>query len=70
MCKYCESKSAKTWNGVTINDKTLKDDDARLFICYGDYSDDEEYHYYLSSETNHVDASVEIHYCPFCGKKL
>lgn len=70
MCRYCESPKAKTWQGVTLNDKTFETDDVRLSIVYGDYSDDEKEHYYISSESNHIDASIEINYCPICGRKL
>ena len=70
MCKYCENVKEKGLKGVTLNDKTLKYDDARLFIDYGDYSSDDKNHYYLCTEGNHIDAYVEIKYCPMCGKKL
>lgn len=70
MCRYCESPKAKTWQGVTLNDKTFETDDARLFIDYGDYSSDDKKHYYLCTEGSHIDACVEIKYCPMCGRKL
>lgn len=68
MCTFCNLENAKKRTGITINDS---DDTARLFIRFDDCcAEDENSHYHIHSETNHIDASVQINYCPFCGRKL
>ena len=68
MCIFCNLENAKKRMGITINDF---DDTARLFICFDDcYTEDGKPHYHIRSEINHIDASVQINYCPFCGRKL
>ena len=72
MCTFCNLENAKKHGGITINSsERYADDTARLYICFDDCdTEDENPHYHIRSETNHIDASVQINYCPFCGRKL
>jgi len=64
QCKYCNAEKAK--KGIPFGIA----DDAQLCIMYDNWEEDDKYHFYIDSETNHIDAYALINYCPFCGRKL
>ena len=72
MCQYCEFKGSATNKDDRKRADLLEGSHDNLELFLGSTIDD-EHEYYLwvvdNSNSESVD-SVQIHYCPVCGRKL
>lgn len=70
MCKYCEYVDGKHY-GEDMVDEQYSDDDATMAI--GDvFNSDKKFLEIAiySKEEDHLVDSIDINYCPICGRKL
>lgn len=70
MCKYCEYINGKHY-GEDMVDEQYSDDGATMTICDVFNSDKKFLDISIyGEEEDHLINSIDINYCPICGRKL
>lgn len=70
MCKYCEYIDDKHY-GEDMVDKQYSNDGATMTICDVFSSDEKFFEISIYGEgKGYTVSSIDINYCPICGRKL
>lgn len=69
MCKYCEYIDGKHY-GEDMVDEQYSDDGATVTICNVFNSDKKFLNISIYGKEDHLINSIDINYCPICGRKF